>query len=122
MSSKSEYVCFTYDATKQLYQFDDADKVKSIQVADGFINLKFPEEKVVDYGVLDNNITEFLHKTANYAPLKNFKEEKIEIWVLDSMMDGPEGTQQQAENFRIEEYAIKDKFDKSKSLSMYREN
>ena len=41
---------------------------------------------------------------------------------MDSMLDGPEGTQQQVENFRIDDYAIKDKFEKSRSLSMYREN
>ena len=41
---------------------------------------------------------------------------------MDSMLDGPEGTQQQVENFRIDDYAIRDKFEKSGSLSMYREN
>lgn len=43
ISSKSEYVCFNYSTDAQLFKFNDTPNQKSISIANGFIDLKFPE-------------------------------------------------------------------------------
>jgi hypothetical protein len=104
-------------------EFEETEEEKSILVADGFINLSFPDgAQSSKQGIVDESKVKVLYKSKGYQPVNDFKEDKIEVWVLDNMYNPEDTSQQKSKIFNLQEYGLRDKFETSKALNMFREN
>lgn len=121
---KTESASFNLDTSTEILKFDTEGKDREVNVANGFLKISFPTEKVDAQGDIGKE-AQNLKVSQGYAPIPDFKLEKFEVWTLDGMQDMKDTLQDASKDSNPVEplyAALKDKFEESKALTFYREN
>ena len=93
-------------------------------IAQDFIRIPFPNDKSFDQGLITKETCNNIETFGHFSAIQDFKIEKIELWVLDSMDESGKSALPQSASNPIDpiRYLMSLRYEESAALKNYREN